>query len=210
MAGALFRTAIAIHGVPACSSSVGEPAFDPSPRVVVDIEKAVTWPPTGIGMALAQARHGHRCLMVDESLYYDEHRNGIIGRRSFTVGDVYLSHLRAKQSEASKLALFDHERHHRRQWAVGTLLGGPLAFPVAYTVDDIFFPRAQNHFEREAGLARGGYDPDAQTGPKLRVQDIAVLAVIAGSVELVAHLFRRRRSIASGRTQDVPHGPASG
>jgi hypothetical protein len=161
---------------------------------VVDLEKAITWPTSGLGMAYAQMRHGYRCYVSGEGLYFDEHHHGFFGRKSLTVGDVFLSRFRDKQSQQHRLDLFFHERHHRRQWAIATVIAGPLAFPVAYTIDSMFFPGAHNHFEREAGLAAGGYDPDAQGGPGFRPVDIAVLAVVAGSAELVAHRGRRRRN----------------
>jgi hypothetical protein len=50
------------------------------------------------------------------------------------------------------------------QWAVLTVIGGPLAFPVAYGIDDFFFPGSRNHFERLAGLEQGGY-AHVGTGP---------------------------------------------
>jgi hypothetical protein len=199
LAGALFRTVIAVGGVRQCPSPAGATLSDtalddPSPPVAIGLEKAVTWPTTGLGMAYAQARHGYRCLITHESFYFDEHHHGWFGRKSFTVGDVFLSRFRDKQSEDRRLALFDHERHHRRQWAIATVLAGPLAFPVAYTVDDIFFPQARNHFEREAGLARGGYDPQTQGGPKFKPIDVVILVTIAGGAELYAYRRRRRRA----------------
>ena len=190
--GAFFRTLVAIGGVPVCPVIESSTPYDPEPALLVNTYKAVTWPVTGLGLAFAQVRHGHRCLVGAESFYYDTHSNSFFGGRSFTVGDVFLSRQRTDESVPKRLALVHHERHHRRQWAIATIIGGPLAFPVAYTIDDLFFPHARNHFEREAGLQSGLYDPNIQTGPKLRLLDLGLLAGAAGAAELF-HLRRRRR-----------------
>jgi hypothetical protein len=73
-----------------------------------------------------------------------------------TVGDIVLTpgfNISREQLET----LVGHEARHRAQWAVGTLIGGPFAFPVAYAVEDFFFPGSRNIFERQAGLTSGGY-----------------------------------------------------
>lgn len=194
--GVAYRTTIALQGVSSCPADASAPATD-SPALLDDTEKAVTWPVTGLAMAYAQIRHGYRCLESAEGLYYDEHQSSFVfGGRSLTVGDVFLSRYRGDETEVRRLALFYHERHHRRQWAIGTILGGPLAFPVAYTVDDFFFPGPQNHFEQEAGLARGGYDPATQSGPKLGLNDVGVLLGAAAAAELVRRFRRGRRPTA--------------
>jgi hypothetical protein len=192
--GALFRTVVAIQGVPECPVVSDQSTHRPAHPAVDDLEKAITWPSSGLGMAYAQMRHGHRCYVSGEGLYLDEHHHSFFGRKSLTVGDVFLTRVRDKQSLQHRLDLFFHERHHRRQWAIATVLAGPIAFPVAYSIDNIFFPSARNHFEREAGLAAGGYDPEAQGGPSFRAVDIAMLAIVAGSAEAVARRGRRRRS----------------
>jgi hypothetical protein len=167
-------------------------------------EKILTWPVTGLAMAYAQLRHGYRCLETAEGLYYDQHQSSFFfGGRSLTVGDVFLSRFRGDETEAKRLALFNHERHHRRQWTIGTLIGGPLAFPIAYTVDDFFFPGPRNHFEQEAGLERGGYDPSTQSGPKLGLKDLGVLLGAAGAAELLRWPRRRRRRVADVRLEGL-------
>jgi hypothetical protein len=126
---------------------------------------------------------------------YVEHDDSFFfGGRPFTIGDLFLSRQRAYDSPNKTLALFYHERHHRRQWAVPSVIGGPLAFPIAYTVDAIFLPRTRNHFEQEVGLERGGYDPDGQSGPRLGFVDVGLLIRTAGAAELVWFGRRWRRS----------------
>ena len=58
-------------------------------------------------------------------------------------------------SREELMTLAGHEARHRPQWALATAIGGPLAFPVAYAIDDFFFPGSRNHFERQAGLESG-------------------------------------------------------
>ena len=53
--------------------------------------------------------------------------------------------------------LAEHETRHLDQWAVFSVAGGPLAFPLAYWADSLLFPGSRSHFERDAGLAEGGY-----------------------------------------------------
>lgn len=190
--GAVFRTGVAINGVNACTNLPATPD-DPSPRILVNAEKAILWPVTGIGMAYAQLRHGRRCYISAASFYFDEHHHSFWHSKSFTIGDAFLSRFRAKQDVAAQLALFNHERHHRRQWAISSVIAGHFAFPLSYTVDDFFFPGNRNHFEQEAGLARGGYDPNAHDGPRVSPIDLGLLVVLAGSAEGLAHFRRRRR-----------------
>jgi len=72
-------------------------------------EKVATWAETGIGILYSQA-------------------DG-----SMTMGDVVLKPDFAMSRESLK-ALVQHEAAHRTQWAVGTAIGGPAAFPIAYGV----------------------------------------------------------------------------
>jgi hypothetical protein len=195
--GAVFRTAVAIQGVGPCPGLTTPTLVHPPPRVVVNVEKALTWAPTGLGMAYAQLRHGYRCYVGSQDLYFDEHHHSFFNRKNFTIGDVFLSKYRRSETPAN-MALFYHERHHRRQWAIATVIGGTYAFPLAYNVDDFFYPASKNHFEREAGLARGGYDPAVQSGPKLGGLDISVLVGAVVVFELFAYVRRRRRPRAAG------------
>jgi hypothetical protein len=47
------------------------------------------------------------------------------------------------QSRGNEEALGRHASRHVDQWAVATVAGGPLAFPVAYALDGAFFPGPQ-------------------------------------------------------------------
>ena len=102
------------------------------------------------------------------------------GPRSMTMGDVVLKPGLAMPRESLK-ALIQHEAAHRTQWAVGTVIGGPAAFPIAYGVTYFFFPGARNPFERLAGLESGGYTPSG-TGPVLGPAQLAVLSVLGAVI----------------------------
>jgi hypothetical protein len=84
------------------------------------------------------------------------------------------------------------------QWAIGTVIAGPLALPVAYAVDEFFFPGSRNHFERWAGLDTGGYSKSG-TGPVLGPAQIAVLSALAVIVVLAPFAVRYRRAAARSR-----------
>lgn len=95
-------------------------------------------------------------------------------------------------------ALVRHESRHIDQWALGSIVAGPLSFPVAYVVDGAFFPASRNHFERAAGLAGGGYPPAPDNWPAPRWPEAAALLVIA------ALLARRRIRWTSRRLLGGP------
>lgn len=79
------------------------------------------------------------------------------------------------QRRVSEAELGLHESRHVDQWAVGTILAGPLAFPAAYAIDGTIFPGSRNHFERDADLQRGGYPASDGTGPAPQWPQSAVL-----------------------------------
>lgn len=69
---------------------------------------------------------------------------------------------------------------------MANLLAGPFAFPVAYFIDDALLPDSRNHFERDAGLSRGGYAPVPDNWPAPRWPESAAIGALALLV------FRRR------------------
>jgi hypothetical protein len=95
-------------------------------------------------------------------------------------------------SRESLKALVQHEAAHRTQWAVGTVIGGPAAFPIAYGVTYFFFPGARNPFERLAGL---------ESGPVLGPAQLAVLSVLGAAIIAAPFVVRRRRAAARSRGQ---------
>jgi len=118
------------------------------------------------------------------------------------VGDILLTP-GFKMSKAELRTLIGHEAQHRAQWAVLTVIGGPLAFPVAYGVDDFFFPGSRNHFERLAGLDAGRY-AHVGTGPVLGPAQFAVLGALAAIIVVALVGARHRR--ASARSRSRPGG----
>jgi hypothetical protein len=97
-------------------------------------------------------------------------------------------------------ALVEHEARHREQWAVGTAIGGPLAFPITYGITYFFFPGARNPFERMAGLEAGGYTPSG-AGPVLGPAQLAVLSALGAIIVATPFAVRYRRAAAEPRGQ---------
>jgi len=196
---ARWRLVIAVKPVPECSPPGGPlPASPLTARVVA--EKAATWAETGIGILYSQATGAHVCFSRAQNYYVAVNANHIAGARAMTMGDVVLKPgLDFFYPRESLKALVEHEARHRTQWAVGTVIGGPLAFPVAYGIAYFFFPGARNPFERMAGLESGGYTPSG-TGPVLGPAQIAVLSALGTAIvaAVLAHGRRGRRPIITG------------
>ena len=110
------------------------------------------------------------------------------------------------QARVDEEQLGYHESRHVDQWAMGTLLAGPFAFPFAYFIDGAFFPGSRNHFERDARLSRGGYPPVEDGWPAPLWPQAAGLTLVA------AVIWRRRlrwltRAALGGRQQLHAHSP---
>ncbi len=163
-------------------------------------QQAATWPETGIGLLYSRASNARVCLSRSSDYYVAVHTDNIAGAKAMTLGDIVLTP-GFNLSRAQLRTLAGHEARHRTQWAVGTVIAGPLAFPVAYAIDDFFFPGSRNHFERQAGLEAGGY-AHVGTGPVLGTAQLAALGVLAAIivVALFAALRRRASRSARGRT----------
>nr|WP_166665367.1 hypothetical protein [Kribbella sp. VKM Ac-2527] len=103
---------------------------------------------------------------------------------------------------AEELRLARHESRHTDQWAVLTLVGGPLAFPLAYYTDSAFFPGSRNHFERAAGLADGNYLPPPDDNPAPFPGAVAATCTALGLVLLwgIRRLCRTRRPVPALET----------
>lgn len=151
-------TAAATYGtVPAHDESGPEP-----PTAWRVVREAATAPVSGITHGVVEARGIDLCSVGDLTV-------GVLpaaGRgEGATVGDIFLRPLQGDVSPERAEALRWHESRHADQWAVLALAGGPLALPVLYGVDELFFPGPLNHFERLAGLAAGGYAQPDDFGP---------------------------------------------
>ncbi|WP_432564683.1 hypothetical protein [Kineococcus sp. SYSU DK003] len=193
LVGTTWRSLTDLGNAPVCAAPPGE-EWGSTPEVgpltaSVFAQKVATWPETGLAMLYADARGLTVCRYAAANYYVGVVQVAEAGKRTVNFGDMVISpRFPTLPSEAAELA--EHESHHRPQWAVGTLLAGPAGFPVAYGVDDFFFPGARNHFERLAGLESGGYVPEG-TGPVLGAAQIAALTGVA--VAAGAGLVHRRR-----------------
>lgn len=207
--GTVWRLTIAIQPVRGCSppggrlTSTRSGAFDASTVA----QKAATWPETGIGLLYARADGAQVCLSRSADYYVAVHSDNIAGARAMNMGDIVLTPgFDTNKEHLAMLAA--HEARHRRQWAVGTVIAGPFAFPVAYAIDDFFFPGARNQFERQAGLESGGYRR-VGTGPVLGAPQITVLSILAMLIVLAVVRARHRRAAAGShaRADDGRRGP---
>lgn len=206
--GAVWRTAVSIQHTPACSPPGGAHAPTRSTHFDAALlgQQAATWPETGIGLLYSRASGARVCLSRAADYFVAVHANNPAGARAMTLGDIVLTP-GFNYSKAKLRGIILHEARHREQWAVGTVIAGPLAFPVAYTIDDFFFPGAHNHFERMAGLGAGGYTHEG-TGPVLGPAQIAALSALAAIIVVTLLAARHRR--ASRRSRSGADTPAAG
>ena len=207
-AGSLGRLATAFQPTPACSPPGGAQAarsgrFDAS----LLAQETATWPETGIGLLYARARQSHVCLSPSAYYYVAPHADNIAGTRAMTLGDIVLTP-GFNISREQLRTLIGHEARHRAQWAVGTLIGGPFAFPVAYGVVDFFFPGSRNFFERQAGLGSGGYR-HVGTGPVLGPAQLAALGILAAIIAVALLGARHRRATARSRSRAETAGAST-
>lgn len=191
--GTTWRVAAAIESTTPCSPP-GEVRTTP-PRgldAALVAEKALTWPETGLGMLYARADRAPVCWSRTAGFYVAVHADAIGGAHATNVGDIVLSP-RFDFTREQLRTLAGHEARHRPQWAVATVLAGPLAFPVVYAIDNFFFPGSRNHFERMAGLESGFY-PRTGIGPVLGPAQIIVLVLLVAGTAAWLIVWRRRIS----------------
>lgn len=191
--GAAWRLDVALQPTAACSPPSGEPA-SPSGGLSASLveQEVATWPETGIGLLYGRTNDARICLSRHEDYYVAVNAHHIAGSSAMTVGDIVLTP-GFTMNKKDRAALAAHEAHHRVQWAWGDVIGGPLAFPVAYGIVDFFFPGARNPFERAAGLEGGAYTPSG-TGPVLGPVQLAVLATLPAIMALAIAAVWHRRS----------------
>ena len=206
--GAVWRFAVAFEPTPACSPPGGAQATTRNGPFDVSLaaQQVATWPETGIGLLYSRANGAHVCLSRTADYYVAVHANNPVGARAMTLGDIVLT-ARLHMTRAQLRGVIGHEARHRAQWAVLTVIGGPLAFPVAYGIDDFFFPGARNHFERWAGLKAGGYSHEG-TGPVLGPPQLAVLGVVAAIIVAALLVAWHRRASMRSRSRASTTGSA--
>ncbi|ONI75842.1 hypothetical protein BWI15_08505 [Kribbella sp. ALI-6-A] len=76
---------------------------------------------------------------------------------------------------------------------MGTVVAGPLGFPVVDSIDELLAPGAHNHFERAAGLTDGGYAV-LDAPPRTLVRVFFVLVVL-GFVLFERHRLGRQMKL---------------
>lgn len=173
----------ALSPTPACGNDRFSPAVHesahggetpgPEPPIVWRVvREAATAPISGITHGVVKARGVDLCAVGDLTV-------GVLPAagqaQGATVGDIFLRPLQGGVSPERAEALRWHESRHADQWAVLALAGGPLALPVLYGLDELFFPGPLNHFERLAGLAAGGYAKPDDFGPSPQWERVAVV-----------------------------------
>lgn len=195
LVGTTWRSLTDLGDAPVCAAPPGEEWGSTSevtpltPSLLA--QKVATWPETGLAMLYADARGLTVCRYAAADYYVGVVARAEAGKRTVNFGDMVVSpRFPTVPAEAAELA--EHESRHRPQWAVATLLAGPAAFPLAYGLDDFFFPGARNHFERLAGLANGGY-VDEGRAPVLGAPQVAVLAAAGLGATLAARRGRAAR-----------------
>ena len=144
---------------------------------------------TGLALTYAKTRGANVCRFAPNGNLVAVMESGF-ARGGTMYGHAFLTRAHDDYSYRELRSIKRHETRHATQWAAGTLLGGPLAFPVAYSADELIAPGAYNHFERAAGLTEGGYEvPD---GPSPTLTRVFIVAVLAGLVLFERHRFRRQ------------------
>jgi len=198
--GAIWRLTIAIKPVAACTPPGGPQVSTRTGGFGASLvaQKVATWPETGIGLLYSRVSDAKVCWSRAADYYVAVHEEHIAGARAVNLGDITLTPGFDISKEELR-TLNTHEAGHRTQWAILTAIGGPLAFPVAYGIDDFFFPGARNHFERWAGMESGGYSHGG-TGPVLGPAQLAVLGVVAAII-VAALLAAWHRRAATARSR---------
>lgn len=180
-------------------------AWDQGRQVAVQVspfETVMTWPVSGLLIAYADASGANLCYFPIQEFYLARFEHWPLPRRAIFVGNVFMARELDPYDIDGGLKLASHEVQHRNQWAWSTVIGGPFAFPVAYTVDDFFFPGSANHFERAAGLKSGGYDDESS--PRLRVVELMVFGGAVTAIGGATVAMRRwRRSIVGSSKLDT-------
>jgi hypothetical protein len=198
--GSVGRLVTGFQPTPACSPPGGaQAARSGSFDLPLVAQEAATWPETGIGLLYSRTKDAHVCLSPSAYYYVAVHADNIAGTRAMTLGDIVLTP-GFNISREQLRTLIGHEARHRAQWAVGTFIGGPFAFPIAYGIDDFFFPGSRNFFERQAGLGPGGYRRSG-TGPVLGPAQLAALGVLAAIIVVALLGARHRRATARSRSR---------
>ncbi|NMO53866.1 hypothetical protein HH310_22120 [Actinoplanes sp. TBRC 11911] len=171
---------------PSLSSYNGATRYvTPTHDWVIPVRQVITAGNSGLALAYGKALGGQFCDYVPNGTLLGRMKDGF-ARGGTTYGHTYLTSLEPQLVYSDMAPVMRHESRHTDQWALFTLLGGPVAFPLAYGVDDVFAPGPYNNFERDAGLADGGYVlPDTPSPTTTRL-------IVAGALFAIFFFERHR------------------
>ncbi|MDF1602103.1 hypothetical protein PZ894_00930 [Nocardioides sp. YIM 152315] len=166
--------------------------------------QVLTAPVSGLARHYVDDRGGGLCKGDSMTLAF---MPSAASESSFAVGSVVLTRDKSEMREKGQWkALASHESRHVTQWAVLDLIGGPLAMPVLYSLDEALYPDSRNHFERAASLVDGGYPHPEDFGPRPQWAKVGVIGML-----LVALGWRRlrwsSRVLAGGATAAAASQP---
>ncbi|MBZ9645028.1 hypothetical protein [Streptomyces sp. PSKA30] len=153
----------------------------------VSTRQALTAGPTGLALIYAQVRGADVCRFAPNGNLIARMDTGY-ARAGTMIGHLFLTYPKPDLTYEDLVPLTQHEARHADQWAVAGVLGGPMAFPAAYTADELLAPGAHNHFERHAGLTGGGY-----TVPDQPPRTLGRLAITLLALTFLRQAFRRLR-----------------
>ncbi len=154
----------------------------------IKARQVVTSGQTGLALLWARTRDAEVCRFAPNGTLVARMESGY-ARGGTMYGHAFLTSPSDDRTYAEIVPIKRHESRHTIQWTVGTTLAGPLGFPIAYSVDELFAPGAHNHFERAAGLTDGGYaTPDTPSPTAIRV---FIVLVLAGLVIFERHRLGR-------------------
>jgi hypothetical protein len=194
--GGYARTRVAMANLETCPQFAGVDQLLEADRTASNVENAITWAPSGLAVIDVWATSGTMCRVPGYGSYVGMDAR-FYGRKAVSIGSVYLLRKpdpdKPPATAVRVAALTTHEERHRGQWAVATLIGGPLAFPTAYAAAESVFPGARNPFERAANLRDGGYNPTIPESPNPQPDQIALLLSPGAVLEVLSLGGRIRR-----------------
>jgi hypothetical protein len=161
----------------------------PGDSWIIPTRQVLTSGNSGLALAYSKLRGAEICRYAPTGNLIASMHGGF-ARGGTMYGQTFVTLPRPDYTYPELEPVVRHEARHTDQWALFTVLGGPLAFPLSYSIDEIFAPGPYNQFERNAGLAGGGYVlPD---GPSPTTTRLLVAAAVAAVVIFERHRVRRQ------------------
>jgi hypothetical protein len=212
VAGLGLRVSQKARELPACAADTsiaeGRRVIDPRapsrPPLWSSVRSAMTAPVSGLALAYVEVRGRGLCSVGEPPItlaFVPQSKN----RPGSMVGEVFLASPTPQIDAQRAHDLAEHESRHVDQWAVATIVGGITLLPALYVIDDTIYPKSENHFEKGAGLADGGYPPPPTPPEGPRLWAVALWLGVALIVArrrvrwLVRTVVLRRRGQQVGR-----------